>query len=185
MSSLSHIKKFRRSELGAQLLPLGTAVGLPVPYKAGNRFYIFIPLLEKFSSKSDNADERMPLKPPVGEIRLDALNGKLTKFSLYFCEEREFSTDSDEPFCWFPSDTIMKEQWTREKYEEMKESLYHHIDKMVQNGFTDPHKDSFASLFQKMIPEPLLKYYQKKIDLDWLGSSTPPKQEGPLTPFDM
>ncbi len=95
---------------------------------------------------------------------------------------------SDKPFYWFPTETVLQEKWSRDKYNQKSKELYLQIDNMLEKGFSDSNKTHFANLFHQMVPKPLIEYYMSRVPNDWLLKSIPTvkkKNTGPMTPFDL
>jgi len=186
--SYNQVSAFRKSQLGIKLIPLGSALGLPLPYLSAKRVYIFIPFLEKFTQSKSDQSKRLPMNRPSGEIRIDALSGKLARFELYKSGNQLTLIPNNKPFYWFPTDTVLHEKWSREKYKKNSKELYLQIDNMLEKGFNDSNQTNFGNIFFQMVPKPLIEYYLSRVPNDWLLKSIPTVQKkntGPMTPFDL
>jgi len=189
--AIAILENFRRSSLGRALLPMGTGLGLPLPYVLGRRPYMIIPLLERGNVDQAKIENRVPVKKPVGELRFDLLSGRLVKFQLYTCDDPLPSAIDIETYAWFPPRAVLSEGWTRDKYQQEIEKLYAQMgdaaNSLLSGDTYSASVKKFLEQFKRLLPSGLERYYPQILGSASILSPSGTKGDNlspKTTPFD-
>ena len=156
---------FRSSSLGRALLPMGTAMGLPLPYISNERPYMMLPILERGTTDSTKDETRLPIKKPVGEVRFDLLSGRLVKFQIYTCDDPLPEVSDSAIYAWFPPRAVLTEKWTQDEYQQQMDLLYGQLNEatsaLLTNESNSKALKQFLGQFKRLLPSGLERYYPR------------------------
>lgn len=182
---------FRRSSLGRALLPMGTAIGLPLPYISNARAYMIVPLIERSTVNSSDDELRLPVKKPVGELRFDLLNGRLVKYHLYACDDPMPEVTDSVVYAWFPPRAVISAKWTQDQYQMQLDKLYSLLNKAVpallKRDLNSEDIRHFLEQFRRLLPSGLERFYPRVLGSDSIllsANKTGDEASSRTTPFD-
>ena len=152
------LKEFK-SELYPKIIPMGTALGIPLVFQNAESLFAIIPLIRKLSTNKD----KILIDSPVGELVFNLLENRLVSFRLFSFNNPFIPPLETSVFATFPPKIVYERGLTRNDYDELRNILLNLIEELIElydnKGEFEPKYIEYRKVFSDLLEDGMDKFY--------------------------